>query len=59
MYKIKEFPESEIRKGVIVREDIAGTHGEDGPGIGLLTPWTVDHQTPLSMTFSRKEYWSK
>ena len=22
------------------------------------TPWTVDHQAPLSMGFSRKEYWS-
>ena len=23
-----------------------------------LTPWTVAHQTPLSMAFSRQEYWS-
>ena len=22
------------------------------------TPWTVGHQTPLSMRFSRQEYWS-
>ena len=22
------------------------------------TPWTVTHQTPLSMEFSRQEYWS-
>ena len=22
------------------------------------TPWTVDHQAPLSMEFSRQEYWS-
>ena len=22
------------------------------------TPWTIDHQTPLSMGFSRQEYWS-
>ena len=22
------------------------------------TPWTVPHQTPLSMGFSRQEYWS-
>ena len=21
-------------------------------------PWTVDHQTPLSMGFSSQEYWS-
>ena len=21
------------------------------------TPWTVDHQAPLSMGFSRQEYW--
>ena len=24
----------------------------------LSTPWTVAHQTPLSMGFSRQEYWS-
>ena len=24
----------------------------------LETPWTVDHQAPLSMGFSRQEYWS-
>ena len=23
------------------------------------TPWTVAHQTPLSMKFSRQEYWSR
>ena len=23
------------------------------------TPWTVDHQAPLSMEFSRQEYWSQ
>ena len=23
-----------------------------------VTPWTVTHQTPLSMGFSRQEYWS-
>ena len=23
-----------------------------------VTPWTVDHQAPLSMEFSRQEYWS-
>ena len=23
------------------------------------TPWTVAHQVPLSMGFSRQEYWSK
>ena len=22
------------------------------------TPWTIDHQAPLSMGFSRQEYWS-
>ena len=22
------------------------------------TPWTLSHQTPLSMEFSRQEYWS-
>ena len=24
----------------------------------LVTPWTVAHQTPLSMGFPRQEYWS-
>ena len=24
----------------------------------FVTPWTVAHQTPLSMGFSRQEYWS-
>ena len=24
----------------------------------LATPWTVAHQDPLSMEFSRQEYWS-
>ena len=24
----------------------------------FLTPWTVVHQAPLSMEFSRQEYWS-
>ena len=24
----------------------------------VVTPWTVAHQTPLSMGFSRQEYWS-
>ena len=23
-----------------------------------MTPWTIAHQTPISMTFSRQEYWS-
>ena len=24
----------------------------------FVTPWTVAHQAPLSMEFSRQEYWS-
>ena len=24
----------------------------------LVTPWIVDHQAPLSMEFSKQEYWS-
>ena len=24
----------------------------------FVTPWTVAHQTPLSMGFSRQEYWN-
>ena len=26
--------------------------------ISLVTPWTVAHQGPLSMGFSRQEYWT-
>ena len=26
--------------------------------LNLCTPWTVAHQTPLSLGFSRQEYWS-
>ena len=26
--------------------------------VQLLTPWTATHQDPLSMGFSRQEYWS-
>ena len=29
------------------------------PYLTLATPWTEAHQTPLSMGFSRQEYWSK
>ena len=25
----------------------------------FVTPWTVAHQAPLSMEFSRQEYWSE
>ena len=25
----------------------------------FVTPWTVAHQAPLSMGFSRQEYWSR
>ena len=25
----------------------------------FVTPWTVAHQAPLSMRFSRQEYWSE
>ena len=25
----------------------------------FVTPWTVDHQAPLSMGFFRQEYWSE
>ena len=27
--------------------------------VTFVTPWTVDHQAPLSMEFSRQEYWSE
>ena len=25
----------------------------------IVTPWTVTHQAPLPMEFSRQEYWSR
>ena len=25
----------------------------------FVTPWTIAHQVPLSMEFSRQEYWSR
>ena len=25
----------------------------------LMTPWTIAHQSPLSVGFSRQEYWSE
>ena len=28
------------------------------PCLTLATPWTVDHQAPLSMGFTRQYYWS-
>ena len=28
------------------------------PGL-IATPWTVAHQSPLSMVFSKQEYWSR
>ena len=42
------------------------TRGHSGLGVRLVaqlcqtlvTPWTVPHQVPLSMEFSRQEYWS-
>ena len=41
-----------------------GSLGENGGGLGakscltLVTPWTAAHQAPLSMAFSRQEYWT-
>ena len=35
------------------------THAQSLSRVQLfVTPWTVAHQTPLSMEFSRQEYWS-
>ena len=41
------------------------SHGGGGGGglvsklyLTLATPWTVAYQAPLSMGFSRQEYWS-
>ena len=35
-------------------------HAQSLSSVGLFaTPWTVTYQAPLSMEFSRQEYWSK
>ena len=32
---------------------------QSGPTLcGFVAPWTIAHQAPLSMGFSRQEYWS-
>ena len=37
---------------------ISSSSASLSPGRLFLTPWTVAHQAPLSMGFSRQEYWS-
>ena len=42
----------------VYREENEG-EGEVAPSCPTLaTPWTVSHQAPLSIGFSRQEYWS-
>ena len=42
-----------------MRESKGGSHVCMLSGVRLfVTPWTVAGQTPLSMGFSRQEYWS-
>ena len=40
-------------KGEIVSESVSDLVLSDS-----VTPWIVAHQAPLSMEFSRQEYWS-
>ena len=53
-----------LASGVVEAEFTAFTCAGGGDGLvakscpTLSTPWTVAHQTPLSMGFSRQEYWS-
>ena len=35
-----------------------GVHASSVMANFFVTPWTVAHQAPLSMEFSRQEYWS-
>ena len=48
-------------KGMILN-DLIDPGGSDSfvtkLSLTLLIPWTEDHQAPLSMEFSRQEYWS-
>ena len=47
---------------MLVLKGLEGLHG-GGDGLvtkscpTLATPWTIAHQAPLSMGFSRQEYW--
>ena len=34
------------------------THQSVGQGPSLATLWTITYQAPLSMEFSRQEYWN-
>ena len=48
---------------MLVLKDLEGLHGGGGGLVAklcptLATPWTIAHQAPLSMGFSRQEYWS-
>ena len=39
--------------------ELNGVHAQSLSSVQLLaTPWTVAHQAPLSVGFSREEYWS-
>ena len=39
--------------------ELNGVHAQSLSRVQLLaTPWTVAHQAPLSVGFSREEYWS-
>ena len=43
----------------IYREDLCAMPAKSPLSIRLfVTPWTVAHQAPLSMGFSRQEHWS-
>ena len=50
----------------MTKEALTGGGGWGGGGglvtnscLTLVTPWTVAHQAPLSMGFSRQEYWGE
>ena len=42
-------------QGILVPVCVCGSHSVLSDSV---TPWTVAHQAPLSMGFSRQEYWS-
>ena len=43
---------------VVVLYDVCVCAQSLGHVLLFVTPWTVAHQAPLSMEFSRQEYWS-
>ena len=54
-----DLPDPEIESGLLVSPALAGGFFITiPPGKPNFSPWTAAHQAPLSLGFSRQEYWS-